>query len=340
MKTKNLFFIALVTLGLTASTMAQNLPNYVPANGLVGWWPFNGNANDESGNGSNGTVNGASLATDRFGNPNAAYDFDGVNDFIDLSNTSFQGDFSLSFWFSIDIISNQKIISKFTNSQSNPNGWEIELGNNGSLNYGNGTQQQYGQNIYNNNTWSFGTFVLNSNNGQVTFYENGTQSSLYSNFSLVNNNINVRLGARANSVASIFYNGKIDDVGIWNHALTAQEISDLYNGNICYQTITVTDTLLINMGITGFNPVSYNNTIRIFPNPANNQITIDYGNFSSLIGYQLVIENSLGQQMFQTAINQQTSIISLGTWTGNGLYFVHIIDLQGNTIDIRKIVLQ
>ncbi len=45
-------------------------------------------------------------------------------------------------------------------------------------------------------------------------------------------------------------------------------------------------------------------------------------------------------QMFQTAINQQSSYISLSGWTGNGLYFVHIIDPQGNTVDVRKIVLQ
>jgi hypothetical protein len=94
------------------------------------------------------------------------------------------------------------------------------------------------------------------------------------------------------------------------------------------------------MGITGFNPVTFNNTIKIFPNPTKDHITIDYGNINSLNGYQLKINNSLGQQMFQTAINQQTSYISLASWTGNGLYFVHIIDPQGNTIDIRKIVLQ
>jgi hypothetical protein len=340
MKMKTLLLTIVATIGLIAATMAQNVPNYVPTNGLVGWWPFNGNANDESGNGNNGTVNGASLAADRFGNSNAAYDFDGVNDFIDLSNTSFQGDFSLSFWFSIDIISTQKIISKFTNDQNNPNGWEIELGNNGSLNYGNGSQQEYGQNIYTNNTWSFGTLVFNSNNSQVTFYENGTQSSIYNNFSLINNNINVRLGARANPVASIFYNGKIDDIGLWNLALTAQEISDLYNGNICYQTITVTDTLLISTGIVGYSPITYSNTIKIFPNPSSDHITIDYGNYISLNGYQLQIENSLGQQLFQTNITQQSDYLSLNNWGGNGLYFVHIIDPQGNTIDIRKIVLQ
>jgi hypothetical protein len=41
------------------------VPSYVPTNGLVGYWPFNGNANDASVNGNNGTVNGATLTTDR-----------------------------------------------------------------------------------------------------------------------------------------------------------------------------------------------------------------------------------------------------------------------------------
>ena len=47
--------------------------------GLVAHYPFNGNANDESGNANHGTVNGATLTTDRFGNANKAYSFDGVS---------------------------------------------------------------------------------------------------------------------------------------------------------------------------------------------------------------------------------------------------------------------
>jgi hypothetical protein len=104
--------------------------------------------------------------------------------------------------------------------------------------------------------------------------------------------------------------------------------------------ITVTDTLVINTTITGLNPPNNANTIKVFPNPTNNHITIDYGNFSLMNGYQLKIENSLGQQVFQTNITQQSDYLNLTTWGGNGLYFVHIIDPQGNTIDIRKIVLQ
>jgi len=54
--------------------------------GLVAYYPFNGNANDESRNGNNGTVYGATLATDRAGHPNSAYSFDGVDDYIDIGN--------------------------------------------------------------------------------------------------------------------------------------------------------------------------------------------------------------------------------------------------------------
>ena len=68
---KVLFFITL----LNFSLIDAQIPNYVSTNGLVGWWPFNGNANDESGNGNNGTVGGATLTTDRNGVANQAYNF-------------------------------------------------------------------------------------------------------------------------------------------------------------------------------------------------------------------------------------------------------------------------
>ena len=51
--------------------------------GLVAWYPFDGNASDMSGNGNNGTVYGATLSTDRHGQANKAYSFDGVDDWVD-----------------------------------------------------------------------------------------------------------------------------------------------------------------------------------------------------------------------------------------------------------------
>ena len=108
-----------------------------------------------------------------------------------------------------------------------------------------------------------------------------------------------------------------------------------------YDTIltTVTDTLIINATITGLNPPSNQNTLKVFPNPANTHITIDYGNFSSMNGYTLKIVNATGQTVFTTFINQQNSYIDLSTWTGNGIYYVQLIDTQNNTIENRKIVI-
>jgi hypothetical protein len=109
-----------------------------------------------------------------------------------------------------------------------------------------------------------------------------------------------------------------------------------------YDTLltTVTDTLIINATITGLNPPSNQNTLKVFPNPANTHITIDYGNFGSMNGYTLTIVNAIGQTVFTTPINQQTSYIDLSSWTGNGIYYVQLLDIQNNTIENRKIVIQ
>jgi hypothetical protein len=78
----------LLTLLFAISTVISfsQVPSYVPTNGLVGYWPFNGNANDESGNGNNGTVTSASLRTDRLGNTTGCYEFTSSSSKIDLGN--------------------------------------------------------------------------------------------------------------------------------------------------------------------------------------------------------------------------------------------------------------
>jgi hypothetical protein len=68
-------------LALTAlAFLTTTVPVFAIAttDGLVAYYPFSGNANDESGNGYDGTVYGATLATDRFGTPGSAYSFDGI----------------------------------------------------------------------------------------------------------------------------------------------------------------------------------------------------------------------------------------------------------------------
>ena len=68
--------------------------------GLVAYYPLSGNANDASGHGHNGTVQGANPTTDRFGNPNSAYYFDGINDYITVPD---DGSFNVGNYLTISL---------------------------------------------------------------------------------------------------------------------------------------------------------------------------------------------------------------------------------------------
>jgi hypothetical protein len=83
------------TLAITSTSVFAQMPT----NGLIASYPFNGNANDESGNGNIGTVNGATLTTDRFGKANSAYSFDGVSSYIQTLILGPTGNTSRAFSF-------------------------------------------------------------------------------------------------------------------------------------------------------------------------------------------------------------------------------------------------
>ena len=77
------------------------------SDGLIAYYPFSGNANDASGNGHNGTVHGATLTTDRFGNPSSAYSFDGLKDYVrvpDDPQLDGMNALTLSVWVKIDSV--------------------------------------------------------------------------------------------------------------------------------------------------------------------------------------------------------------------------------------------
>jgi hypothetical protein len=474
MKMKSLLLITLTALGLTTSTMAQNLPNYLPSNGLVGWWPFNGNANDESGNGNNGTINGATLSTDRDGLINSSINETNDGSYIKTQSviTNAANTFSISLWANPsqdDIVIAQGVNGNEgygTMSIIHPTHGE----NWGSTSLNAGVGINVGRNqiqvvehshlyiasplVYSTQIQEWHHIVLVYDQHVPKLYLDGNlvsvglQSSIQnvhpsSGFCSYYTQSGFGNSFTPNTFTTGNYKGDFDDIGIWNRALTQQEISDLYNsvncsnnttitpetnalatgsaatfsvttsdpnpsylwqsnfgqgyvtlndfGNYsgtntntlsisnvqlanhnvpirvistsdeCIDTsdvvtisildtcvtsindttfITVTDTLVINTLITAINPPNNFNTIIVYPNPANSHITIDYGNYATMNGYQLQIENSLGQQLFQTNITQQSDYLSLNNWGGNGLYFVHIIDPEGNTTDIRKIVLQ
>ena len=102
--------------------------------------------------------------------------------------------------------------------------------------------------------------------------------------------------------------------------------------------VSVTDTLYIETTL-GTNPLSQN-TISVFPNPTNDHITIHTGSFALMSNYSIKIENSLGQVVFTNPLNQQTFYVDLNGWSGNGVYYLKLLDSQSNEVTVRKIVLQ
>ena len=183
MKNKLLFTAILFV--IATNTFSQ-VPNYVPTNGLVGWWPFNGNAIDESINTNDGTVNGATLTADRFGNANNAYSFDGVSNYISIPNSvslSNMTSITISAWFNINQYFTQinqgwfSILSK-TNSSllgkyrlgayTNVSGQPGFFSNLGTM------EANINQNnLYSLNQWN--QIIITISNGNYTIYVNGIQ---------------------------------------------------------------------------------------------------------------------------------------------------------------------
>jgi hypothetical protein len=238
MKMKSLLFITITALACTVSSMAQNVPSYIPTDGLLGWWPFNGNANDESGNGNNGTVNGATLTSDRFGNISKSYNFNGNSDYISVPNIAIQGNNERTFssWFltynNPIWFTGEMIISTGSGSNLQSETFNLRLDNqNQYLGFMGFVNDYYptGNVIVNDSVWHLGVLTYKDDtlkfyvDGQFekSTYQPGLSTSGQSNFFGKSNDIN--------QSAQGYWIGKLDDIGIWNRALTQQEISALYS---------------------------------------------------------------------------------------------------------------
>ncbi len=339
----------ILTLLVFTSVFSQ-IPSYVPTNGLVGYWPFNGNANDASGNNNNGIINGAALTEDRLSNSNCAFSFNGINNTINTNNfTNPLTDWSCSFWFlsnNTSTFEQQNIIGFGQNSPTfggpcyQINGGIApgpcpEINSNLNKMLFSDATSECGNILFSNqsvnNVWYF-----------VTVKKQSTMYSIYVNGTLINSgnltNItltNLSFGNRS-QLNFQYFDGKLDDIGLWNRALTQEEITGLYNATNTNEC----QTLVINTGILSFNPVTYNNTVTIYPNPANDHITIDCGNLANVTGYQIKIVNTLGQEVFSGAMNTQQYVVPLNTWSGTGVYFVKIYDASNNLLNTKKIILQ
>lgn len=265
---KKLLVLGAIAFGLNAF---GQVPSYVPANGLVGWWSFDGNANDESGNGNNATpMNGAFLTTDRFGNSNMAYGFDGLDDHLTGTFTNFpigSSARSVTGWMNLT-----DTASWYLNFLAS---WGLDDGTFGSQNKAFGlfvndelTESQVWVSWGASQNFSY-PFIAGNWYFMCVSIDQFQIASLYINGQLVgdvfldgmntiaNNNI-FHLG-KSSHVPSFgwegYTTGSLDDIGIWDRELTYCEIQDLYNAQLNSSPAidAGTDQVFCNSGVVTLN---------------------------------------------------------------------------------------
>jgi len=211
--------------------------------GLVAYYPFNGNANDSSGNGNNGIVSGAVLTTDRFGKSNAAYDFNGSNSFIDITNKFYNNGWdssSISLWFKPKVDTNALGQGMTLLNTAPHNGEGIGFSYNKSKRIyhwkgnANGVWDIFQNRQFKTIPISTGIWhnmMIVKKGLNYTYYVNGKQDTSF-NISTAPQKVlcSLRIGAITNGAAnSEIFNGAIDDIRIYNRALDTSEVNQLYN---------------------------------------------------------------------------------------------------------------
>jgi hypothetical protein len=223
--------------------------------GLVAHYPLDGNANDVAGL-LHGTVVGATPTTNRFGQASSAYSFNGTSSRIEFSSPPLnQGsNWTISAWVRVNTFSQEGIpvYVGFDNGTSS-DGFGFGLNNSASLlGFSASTPQGYvpsGQSFTNTSQWHH-VVILRSNNGPFTFYLNGVQSINNGpppSFAPTDFTIGSQNGVR-------YFNGAIDDVRIYNRAISSNEVAQLFNDvEFCSPHTAVAVAILSNGFVVGAN---------------------------------------------------------------------------------------
>lgn len=310
---------------------ATNTPCTIPISGLIGNYPFTGNANDLSGFANNGTVFGATLTTDRFGNPNSAYLFNGTSDYIQMVTGAVYGNTPRTVCFWAQTSSTGEMVP-FDYGDANGNGgtYQIQFNNGCSgvgLDVSNGVitkgSSSILDNVWHNFIITLDTTIGSQLNNTVIYVDGNILSTITCgalNQSAIINTVNnnpIRIGkVSAGNVR--YFSGKLDDFYIYNRVLTATEIADI-NCNSVVLGITIT--------------VEDNSYISIYPNPTSNYLNIQGNELSEIKIFDIngkLIEN-------RKLNNVNTAKIDCSN-IEQGIYFISITDSKSNIINKKLII--
>jgi hypothetical protein len=321
---------------LSAFTQLLWCANAQTTNGLIAKWSFNNaNANDEIGT-NDGTVNGAVLTADRFGNANMAYEFDGVDDLInfgtDASIKPVEG--TVSVWAKMIAVSNTGsgylhnpiFLSKnlgHTDAYYEACGIGIRTTDNRALTIAT-DYPSFNEKVVSSinpitlNNWIH--YVATYDEDSVSFYIDGVlQNRIYKGFiSTFSPTDPVLIAASGSVINARFFHGAIDDVRIYNRVLDQEEVDGLFNEP--------------NPATAGIQVEDEDQTFTIYPNPAQNSISIS----DLTLGAEISIMNLSGKVIFNTKVNSNQLTVNSEDFT-NGLYLIHV-NQSGRTSTKKLIV--
>ncbi len=226
-------FLLLITFIFYLST---GLFAQISTDGLVGYWPFNGNANDESGNGNDGVVNGAILTIDRFGNPNSAYKFDGEDDYIGIGDLLFSNQISISVWAKLeDLNVDYTLVGKWGNTRefilymdvgNGGKSWRAVIGDSET----NLIATSVDDNSAISGEWQH--IVMTYNGDTLKTFVNGSEMQIQNGGNGLLNGVNeIGIGVDASNYLQRFFKGEMDDIAMFDRVLNEEEIQALYLGN-------------------------------------------------------------------------------------------------------------
>jgi hypothetical protein len=222
--------------GTTSKTVTFEVRDLsqAPSGNLVAFYPFNGNANDASGNGYNGTGHNVTSVPDRAGNPNSAFSFNGTTSYIQVPNASglnFQQAITVTFWMRIAVFYPTR--EQYPVSHGNwENRWKISISN-GDLRWtiktATGTKDLDSETPLSLDS----TFMVTAtyDGADVEVYLNGDLDA-FSPYSgaLQTTTVDLTIGQDLPNDQQYNFNGVLDDLRIYDFALSPAQVQGLFSG--------------------------------------------------------------------------------------------------------------
>ena len=338
-------------LTLMAAAMLLSMMSFAQVNlenGLVAYYPFNGNANDGSGNSQHGTVTGNVVLTfDRFNTADKAYNFAGATtDYVKAAGANVlnlgSSDLSLVFWMrhgsgaqntrlgflALNNASGDsvfQVMQSVTNFQPpmgppvmfyTPFFSYISNGGMSSSAVSCNTLQPADANPYADGNWHMIAVTRQGTNLTMRI-DSVVFSSTAGNTYLLNIDT-ILIG----SIAAYGVPGDLDDVMIYNRTLSTQELDSIYSLTASIPSVP-----------TGVNAIEASIEVSIFPNPIKNSLQLS---FPTAADYQVRIFDAAGRQVAtETIQNNNTLELNTSTWAA-GLYALQIRDDKGGVV-VKKV---